>query len=536
MIRIPQITIQSWKCMMNSVPSSKIIPCDVNGTFAPKYKDTLPKGYITKFSFPSHGIRLSKDIEPFNPRPIFQRHYKDPFLPVVGVLEKYRIHEIKDDPDSIFMDIVARISFDNRSTLEDRFGLGGVIPRGRMVPDGQVKLKPLLAELDFEVYEPDAYHRGEYIAKFVFFTEGEDGLAWKSHFNHFSDYEVKPEFWKARKVEIEVSDILFGEVNKEALKEVMITPEDYINFRAKAVVERVFPDIAQVAAHSGQIPLSHKVVSKSDIPYWLEVGKKGKNRLDLQCEMLDPKTLELMEGLHLTNKSRILDVGCGTGSMACQIAAKYKCQVLGIDVEIKQLELAKAAAQKNGVTELTRFEQCLATNLHTDVQEQFDVVMCRLFLCHLNNVEEVLDQMIEKVKPGGVLICEEMSHGFKSEYCSCSPGNEAYDFWLRLGQKYVEIQATDFEIGCKLPTMLRKRGLDIVINNQFQPKLSSAHLKAIFRLGVEELQDKFVNEGHLNRDEFTQIIDKFSKLENDNFVADYFPMAQLVARKLSAKL
>ncbi|GEM_PF-2417298 len=280
--------------------------------------------------------------------------------------------------------------------------------------------------------------------------------------------------------------------------------------------------------------LASKALSaKADTPYWMEVGKKGVNRLNLQCEILDPKTWELLETLGLSSESQVLDVGCGNASMARQVAKRYGCQVLGLDAEPKQLELAKTAAIADGVNGFTTFEQCLASEIRERYTEQFDVVMCRLFLCHLDHPERVLAQMIERVKPGGVLICEDLTHGFEREHYTCTPSSEGYEFWLDMAEHYGKIQATDFQIGQKLAAMAEERGLKVITNKPYQSQLTSPRLKAIFRLGMLELREKFIDSGKTTSDRMDRALEEFRELEEGDFTADYFPMIQVVARKPS---
>ncbi|MCE2983939.1 MAG: hypothetical protein LW832_10300 [Parachlamydia sp.] len=205
--------------------------CEVKGAFAPKFNNTLPKGYITRFSVPAQGIRLLPDLEIINDR--LNKDFN--FLSIVGVINKYHIHQIEDSPNSAFFDILTSISFDNKSKIEDSFGLGGPFPRG-LVVDNLVKPKPLLVELDFEIHELNLNDH-EYIPKFIFFTASEENSTWSSPLSHYVDNKIEPEFWKARDVQIEKTDILFDEQDLE----MFVAPKDVLLFRMKAAAERVFP-------------------------------------------------------------------------------------------------------------------------------------------------------------------------------------------------------------------------------------------------------------------------------------------------------
>ena len=71
--------------------------------------------------------------------------------------------------------------------------------------------------------------------------------------------------------------------------------------------------------------------------YWknaANLDEAQEHKLDLICKKLD-----LKPGM------RVLDIGCGWGSFAKYAAANYGCQVVGITISQKQLELAQELCQ-----------------------------------------------------------------------------------------------------------------------------------------------------------------------------------------------
>lgn len=60
-------------------------------------------------------------------------------------------------------------------------------------------------------------------------------------------------------------------------------------------------------------------------------------------------TVELLENMDLSEKTKFLDVGCGTGRTACYAAKKYKCNVTGIDSRPLMIDKAKSRARANRI-------------------------------------------------------------------------------------------------------------------------------------------------------------------------------------------
>ncbi len=60
-------------------------------------------------------------------------------------------------------------------------------------------------------------------------------------------------------------------------------------------------------------------------------------------------------GLH--EKSKVLDLGCGKGAAAVQLAARFGCNVLGIDASEPFLKDARTKASEHKVSHLCEFVQ-----------------------------------------------------------------------------------------------------------------------------------------------------------------------------------
>jgi ubiquinone/menaquinone biosynthesis C-methylase UbiE len=97
----------------------------------------------------------------------------------------------------------------------------------------------------------------------------------------------------------------------------------------------------------------------------------------------------------------MLDVGCGTGTLAIK-AVQKGAQVIGIDQSPAMLKLAREKAQANGVEVDFRLAQAQSL----DLDEEFDVVTATFTFSEISpdGAEMVVADLAEHLKPGGKMI------------------------------------------------------------------------------------------------------------------------------------
>ena len=105
---------------------------------------------------------------------------------------------------------------------------------------------------------------------------------------------------------------------------------------------------------------------------------------------------------------RILDVGCGPGSISVGLAQAVAPggELHGIDIEESQVGLAIIVASHYRV-ENTSYQAADATSLPFE-DEFFDVVHYHDVLMHIPATEDVLTEAMRVLKPGGIIGCREM--------------------------------------------------------------------------------------------------------------------------------
>lgn len=109
----------------------------------------------------------------------------------------------------------------------------------------------------------------------------------------------------------------------------------------------------------------------------------------------------LLEQADPRPEQRILDVGCGTGTLSIQVKkAEPRCDVVGLDGDPEILRRAEAKARREGVE--VRFEQGFSTSLPFP-DASFDTVLSTLFFHHIDSQSKATTalEIARVLRPGG---------------------------------------------------------------------------------------------------------------------------------------
>jgi len=145
----------------------------------------------------------------------------------------------------------------------------------------------------------------------------------------------------------------------------------------------------------------HKLFSNQvSINYWQSVYHR-EDFLGVCYRRRMYQTLSWLDNSNLLKNSKILDVGCGAGVMAREVANRGY-EVFGMDYSYNMLSKAKAicnASTKSGITffrgdiEFLPFKDSI-----------FDIVLCLGVISYLKSEQKALHEMSRILKPGGTMI------------------------------------------------------------------------------------------------------------------------------------
>ena len=113
-------------------------------------------------------------------------------------------------------------------------------------------------------------------------------------------------------------------------------------------------------------------------------------------------TRDLLALCNITEKSEVLDVGCGTGYTACEIAKEYGSRVVGIDVSEDMIAKAQERARQH---HLKSVEFHVGNIFELPFQDEtFDTVIMESVLIVIpGEKNDALTEIVRVLKPGGIV-------------------------------------------------------------------------------------------------------------------------------------
>jgi predicted O-methyltransferase YrrM len=243
--------------------------------------------------------------------------------------------------------------------------------------------------------------------------------------------------------------------------------------------------------------------------YVLRGGVKGAERLRQLAAVKWPTTKILLDKVGLRPGWRCLDVGCGIGAVALHMAQAVGSSgnVVGLDLDADCLELARKNAQTLGLSAEFRL------GMVGDLREAcaYDLVFARFVLTHLRDPAHALSRMAQAVRPGGVVVVEDIQ--FTGHFCY--PDCSAFARYVDLYQQVVRHRGGDANIGPRLVGLFLDAGLAPVELEVIQPTYRQGLGKRLAGVTMEHIREAVVAAGLASDDEISAIV-----AELDRFAAD----------------
>jgi len=156
---------------------------------------------------------------------------------------------------------------------------------------------------------------------------------------------------------------------------------------------------------------------------------------------------------HLRPGMRLLDVGCGPGSITVGLAqAVAPGEVVAIDLSPEVLEEARALAAERQIANV-RFERGDVHALAAP-DGSFDVVYAHQVLQHLADPVEALREMKRTLAGGGIVAVRDSDYGT----CTWSPSDERLTRWLEVYHAVASANGAEADAGRHLHGWLLRAG------------------------------------------------------------------------------
>ena len=126
-----------------------------------------------------------------------------------------------------------------------------------------------------------------------------------------------------------------------------------------------------------------------------------------------------------TQGKRILDIGCGVGGPAFEMARTFGAEVVGIDLEAPLIARAEEAAERHGLADQCTF-QTVDIGPLAFADQSFDIVVTAGAITQTKDKRAIFKDCFRVLRPGGHLSCydwtksegdysDDMLHWFKVE-------------------------------------------------------------------------------------------------------------------------
>jgi SAM-dependent methyltransferase len=244
-------------------------------------------------------------------------------------------------------------------------------------------------------------------------------------------------------------------------------------------------------------------------PYIIRGGIEGRERLRILSRVMQPTTLGLLKRVGIGPGMACLEVGCGSGDVAFDLARMVSPggRVVATDIDQIKLELARSEAEAQ---QLSNIEFRLADITQDEPEQQFDLVHARFILTHLPNPDEALRKMRKALRRGGTIVVEDID--FQGYFCH--PESMAIRRYVELYTQTVQRRGGDPNIGPRLPVLLTDAGFAAVQMNIVQPAGTTGEVKLISPITMENIAEAVIAEGLA------------CQLEIDKLVADLYQFAR----------
>jgi SAM-dependent methyltransferase len=235
--------------------------------------------------------------------------------------------------------------------------------------------------------------------------------------------------------------------------------------------------------------------------YIIRGGIEGRERLRILSRVMQPATLELLRRAGGRPGLSCLEIGCGGGDVACDLARMVAPggRVLATDIDRPQLAIASSEAEAQG---LDNIEFCYSDITREIPEGPFDFIHARFVLTHIPNPGDALARMKSVLRPGGVVAVEDID--FRAHFCE--PECPALWRYVELYSETVKRRGGDANIGPRLPGMVIAAGFNAVHMNVVQRAGHEGEVKLITPITMQNIAPAVLRAGLASEEEISAIV------------------------------
>jgi SAM-dependent methyltransferase len=235
--------------------------------------------------------------------------------------------------------------------------------------------------------------------------------------------------------------------------------------------------------------------------YAIRGGIEGRERLRVLSRVMHASSISLFDRLGLRDGLLCVDVGCGGGDTALELARRVgpHGKAVGIDLDEIKLDIARAEARQQNVSNV-EFQACDIRNAGGN--PAFDLAYSRFLLTHLKDPDTALCAIYRQLRPGGVAALEDIDFSGSFTYPDCP----AFRRYLELYCATVSRRGGDPNIGPRLPSLLHQAGFEDIGLHVVQPVGTQGEVKLLNPLTMENIADAVLADGLATPAEIDDIV------------------------------
>lgn len=287
---------------------------------------------------------------------------------------------------------------------------------------------------------------------------------------------------------------------------------------------KLYSDIYQQATASQAIKenFSEKSLTKP-VDYPLEVGEKGRSRLTILNFLYNENSIRFIKRFICKPNMTLLEVGCGTGQLAYELAQQTDMKITAIDISPEQIQMA----QRNYTHEAIQFKCCEATQIQ-QLSQTYDIIYLRWVLIYLPEAKEVIQACYEWLNPNGILIIED--NDACSSACYSPDKMDLIRDWEKIWQTGIETISGHTSLSTLVQSCFQQFNMKEIRYETSQSILKSNNEKLLFALGIEESRASFMKLG-FKMELVDHLRDKFAQIAESPYPVSFVRNFQIGARK-----
>jgi ubiquinone/menaquinone biosynthesis C-methylase UbiE len=257
-------------------------------------------------------------------------------------------------------------------------------------------------------------------------------------------------------------------------------------------------------------------------------GSEGRDRLAVLSRSMAPTTNQLFDRLGGMGGWSVIDVGCGGGDVALNLAYRVgpNGRVLGLDLDEAQLEIVRAEALRQNCTNVS-FRR--ADVLRPWPAKPSHMAYARFILTHLGDPGSALRHGFDALREGGIMVIEDCDMAGHSCDPPCPAFARYYEWYIHLAT----LRGGDPFIGPRLDRLLEHAGFTEIDVRVVQPFGRSGEVKIIPALTMAVMADGLMAAGAATRSEIDETIADLRELAHETETCVYFPRVfQLCGRRV----